>query len=745
MKIHDDEVEVVGDTMVAEEVAMGLHASATAHIMKLLTNLYTNPAKAAVREYTANAWDSHKMSGQKKSVKVTFPTRLQPSFIVEDFGVGMDRDQLKMFGQYGFSTKTDADEENGGFGLGSKVGLALSSQFTVYSVKDGYEEAVVIGLNETGQPVLKFLYASPKPVRQDNGVKVVVPVTNYSDFGEIDIQDFFVGWEPGTITVDKWVNTFSVHDTDYFTPISGYGYLATSMAGRSYDRSSVYGAFRSGLGLVGPVRYDIDWSQVSEMTDKLARTYFSKLVVQLPIGSVDLVPSRETLRYTNRTKDALNSVVRELIDRGRETYVKQINEASNFREALKIRKVAIEQGFTGSYEYNGISMEPQHYDPAVHQTTVTWANVDSHVAPNGKPTFRTDRRSSEINQKDYGDILSLAIRLKEPVLVTGAPKKVENKPRGGGIVHMAGKISSNLARALVGTKGLVAESPEFLDFAYTSIEKSDLDPAILGAFALIIPWSEAEALADAKRREIASAARSGVTRKKKTAADAPIKVTTYGSNGTGYDRQMTLGELDTSAKYILLDHGHIGRRLHRSITTRAGWSQDPTMARAMSRLSNEGYRFITYNKSWKTVEYGKTLTLVDVKDALRQVVKAEYDTFTPGDLSAVHTFNNSVYDTAWAREMPEYYVKQIIRDDTRDWVKTLGSIRELANRVSKLEDTYNVASHLKADLTGINLVGTVSGVDFGERYRLLGNMYINRSSEFELIVEYVNFIDSKWA
>lgn len=741
MKIQDIQVEVVGDLQVAEEVPMGIHAVASGHIMKLLTNLYTNPAAAVLREYTANAWDSHYQGKQKKPVEVTLPSRLSPSFVVQDFGVGMSREQLKLFGQYGFSSKSDDDVENGGFGLGSKVGLAVSDQFTIRSVQGGYEDVVVIGMNENANPVLKFLYLTPQKTTKPDGVSVTIPVSNPDEFQGINLDDFFVGWEPGTIKVNGRLNATSVHDEDMFTSIDGFGYKATPKAPRGYQRNS-YESYHRGMALVGPVRYDINWDEIPEMTDTLAGSYFNDIIVQIPIGAVDLVPSRETLRYTERTKDALATVIRELVDRGKATYVKQINDAATFRDALKVRKKAFDQGFVDEYTYNGVSMTPKTYDEKTIKIGTTWASVSTFVTSNGKNTLRTDRSSGTLNGMSWRSLVEGALMYQEPVLVMGTPDD-RKFTSNNGWVHESAKISSNLARALVETTLVAADAPRKLDFLYTSATESELDEATKGAFALTIEWDDARRYAEAKRKEIASAAQRGVKRGKKTAGDTPVKVLSVFDYGRGYTRETTVSALNTDTKYILLGHDSVGRSMYSAIATVSGYKSRPELSSAAMRLSNAGYVFITHNKSWKTSSYSSLLTLVDYKDALREVVKAEYDRFDPADIAAVNSYENSTYSLSWARQMPKANVKTVLQKETREWLETLGSIRELSLKLDKLRELHKVALNAGVDLTGIDITGTVSGQDFGLRYKMLNDIYINRYTDWELISEYINFIDSK--
>ena len=70
-----------------------------------LIRMYSNPRLAALREYTSNARDSHKQSGYKGPVEVTLPSALHPFLTIKDYGLGLSREEIKGFGQFGRSTK----------------------------------------------------------------------------------------------------------------------------------------------------------------------------------------------------------------------------------------------------------------------------------------------------------------------------------------------------------------------------------------------------------------------------------------------------------------------------------------------------------------------------------------------------------------------------------------------------------------------------------------------------------------
>lgn len=134
-------------------------------IMKHLTDIYSDPLSAAVRETLTNAIDATKMAsrdswGEVSPVivaindvdpeDVVYPDR-HYSLSITDRGVGMTETEiLDNFANYGNSTKIFDLEQSGSKGLGAKAPLAYVSEFTVESVKNGVSTRVVIAKESTG-------------------------------------------------------------------------------------------------------------------------------------------------------------------------------------------------------------------------------------------------------------------------------------------------------------------------------------------------------------------------------------------------------------------------------------------------------------------------------------------------------------------------------------------------------------------------------------------------------------------
>ena len=232
MKLATSQATVEGNLVFKRKIAMRLDDSARALIIKSIIDMYSNPYVAAMREYTSNAYDSHVWAGQSRPVELTLPTRLDPNLIIQDWGIGLSADELEDYSQFGTSTKRDTNDQIGGFGFGSKSGLAVCSRFTVESVKDGKRSVVVIGRDEDG-PQMGML-VEDEPTDQPNSLKVTIPTTETYKFERAITHNFFLGWKPGTILINGKPHTLSVYDTSKFADLGGFGWLSIDSGADRY-------------------------------------------------------------------------------------------------------------------------------------------------------------------------------------------------------------------------------------------------------------------------------------------------------------------------------------------------------------------------------------------------------------------------------------------------------------------------------------------------------------------------------
>jgi hypothetical protein len=337
---NDSIIDKPSDIQIGEQVLMEIDPGAAALILDNLIKMYTNPHLAVLRELTSNAWDSHTKAGQTRAVEVTLPTYDKPELIVQDWGVGLTRDELKMYGQFGRSTKRDNNEENGSFGLGSKSPLSLATQFIVTAVKDGKRNTVVVGRRADGHPVMNFL--DEDDTKDDNGVTVTVPLDQSSKYDNLNDNLFFVGWAPGTILINGQAPTRSVYDGEA-TTLNNVGWVYKSGQLRDLNES------RSVRVLVGPVLYTWKFPSTRTLRKGLSERAIdytlTNSILKVDMGAVDFTPSREGIVDNERTHSVLNNLAELLLVEAELLQQITIDNQPNMKSSLLKWKSAVELGF----------------------------------------------------------------------------------------------------------------------------------------------------------------------------------------------------------------------------------------------------------------------------------------------------------------------------------------------------------------------------------------------------------------
>lgn len=342
-----------------EDIVMGIDADSHVSLMSSMTNLYSDPPLAALREYVANAADAHKAIGQVKPFEVSFtsPYAGNTAVRVKDFGAGLNREELStIYSQYGATTKKDNNKLVGGFGLGSKSGLAVSKFFFLHTVKDGIRIEAQILKNEEGISVLRIL--SEAPTSEKSGTEIILPMKpdQIRHVAE-NIKAHLVGYGMDDVTVNGKRNVYSVHNNEIFIPIRrGNEIVAwiqrvdaedaqspTFVSGRVNHSYSARDALMQAPAVMGGVYYQsfpldsIQNPMVESITNAL-RSYFQSghlLILNVPVGSVNLPPHRDALIDTAKTRQTVANLLAGVqggIDSSCSTYLNSLS----FEEAVKV-------------------------------------------------------------------------------------------------------------------------------------------------------------------------------------------------------------------------------------------------------------------------------------------------------------------------------------------------------------------------------------------------------------------------
>lgn len=304
MRMNTD-VAVIERSGVTEETQFGIQFNAK--MARILSKqIYSNVIQAPIREIICNAWDSHRAAGKLHvPIRVHLPNQMEPWFEVQDAGVGLSADQMRvLYTQYGASTKADSNDDIGGLGLGCKAPFAYTDAFTVTSVHDGVRRSYSLFKNEQGIPAMVFM--GEAACADSNGVTVRVPVKS-QDFDRFRTE---------TQQVLRWFDTpmevtgnalYKRPEPKVVDLVRGeHWYLIES---DYYDRTT-------SVAVMGNVAYPIQSEQVAKRYHGLlGRGAYVQVVMHFQIGELDISPTREELSYDPITikvlEQRLEQVLRE--------------------------------------------------------------------------------------------------------------------------------------------------------------------------------------------------------------------------------------------------------------------------------------------------------------------------------------------------------------------------------------------------------------------------------------------------
>ena len=309
------EANVLVDGQSQESIGMSLDLDSAQILMQMLSkNLYSDDIGSAIRECASNALDSHRRAGVDEPIVVSLKSSSYNNyeFCVEDFGIGLDADDVKnIISKYGKSTKRDSATELGMMGLGFKAPLAYSSSFYFVCRKDGMERKYMMYEGEDTNTI-DLLYE--KETTERNGVKIIIPV-KYTDRWQFNkkIKEQLCYFESVYFDVpeDESINnTFIIsrHEHFQFSEMSTDSRLHICL-------DNVY--------------YPLDFEKLG--IDKI--DFPIALRFSLSDGLYP-TPNRESLRYTQEAKEIIKQKLVDVADYFVTKYNENIEEGNDIKSVI---------------------------------------------------------------------------------------------------------------------------------------------------------------------------------------------------------------------------------------------------------------------------------------------------------------------------------------------------------------------------------------------------------------------------
>lgn len=275
----------------------------------LISGLYENKPQSITREIWSNARDAHVEAGTPdRPFDVTFPSVFNPTFRVRDYGPGMEHAAIMdLYTNLGKSTKEDSNDGVGKFGIGAKSPFSYTDTFSVVAY-DGTTARYYTAIVESGGiPSMNMM--AKQPSDQEPGIEVSFPV----DTG--DVRAFRRAAQRVSYGFDTKPNV--INDSEF----AGWIDLPTVTEGDGWKllRGTLEGYGGTAYAKMGCVLYPINPEALDSLTaDELAFLQ-STVIIEFPIGDLEITPSRESLSYgrneptaqsiTNRVRKIISEVV----------------------------------------------------------------------------------------------------------------------------------------------------------------------------------------------------------------------------------------------------------------------------------------------------------------------------------------------------------------------------------------------------------------------------------------------------
>lgn len=331
--------EKVRTNLESEEIKFELDTLHPEIMIKIVSDMYPNPRRTLMTEYVQNALDSHGEAGKSDvPIRVTLPTQLSPYYIVRDFGVGMTVDTLNDTFRYVFrSTKNTDPDQLGGFGIGKLVFGAYSGIMHVRLYSGTRMEEYIARLKD-GFAGMQFVCGEDS--KEEKGVEIRIPVLK-DDVDSFHQQcHFLYSMLPTRPVVTNYPNFWKEFDEEmkehefYRSPDGNSLLLKKTPA--------IHHAHGGGTAqvLIGGLPFRLDWgifrqsvTQQNKEAPELIKL-FEKLPLYLRVGpnDVDIVPSRDNLKYNKKTCEYLLKALRELRTAVQKKILEQAKSAKTYGE-----------------------------------------------------------------------------------------------------------------------------------------------------------------------------------------------------------------------------------------------------------------------------------------------------------------------------------------------------------------------------------------------------------------------------
>ena len=349
-----------------DQVTCSIDAEDMRYVASLLRNNYSNTRLAVVREVSCNALDANTEAGVTRPIEIKLPTSMNPTFAVRDFGNGLsEEDVFGLYSKYGKSTKRNSNDLIGAWGIGKFAPLSYGDNFTCVSFHNGTKTSYNVFVDENDDTKITKLFEEPSNKPTGLSIEVAVSEEDRKEFGNVVKKFFrffsdsdmpkFVGAEEDFIKTPKKVLS-SKTDEWFF----------------AQDENRGYGHHYYSHVLMGRVAYPLDPNAINVenfVSNESSRRIVQQLLQQsnfyfrVPLGSVRLHHSRESLEYNKATQKEICAILYkvsqdiQIIAKEKLADSEDLWDAKkNYAKVVNALPYQIRSIFENSFEWNGVKI-----------------------------------------------------------------------------------------------------------------------------------------------------------------------------------------------------------------------------------------------------------------------------------------------------------------------------------------------------------------------------------------------------
>jgi hypothetical protein len=353
---------------------------------KILTmlsdNAYSKPIPSILREITSNCFDAHKKAQNTiDNVVINIQqNENEDTKYIEfiDKGTGMSPELIKkVYMQWGNSDKDDNNDYIGGWGLGSKSPFSYTSLFEITTIVDNVKYEYYFHNQQRdkyGNKKFSLDIISTTNTLESNGTTIKIDIKSDNDLesflNNIRLQLSYFNNLTVLVSIDdRAIN----RDCVTYNALSGFnqekiieyktfkyrvintesngGNTWNSISEKIQDRNETEGLFI----IIDSVSYPIDYKQCSELREY--RNFFVGL--KFTIGELEVTINRESINYTDKTKDCILSRFKEFKKELYSLYIEQnIIIENNYLQYIIDKKNKLR---LGNSEYNLVLNMPSAF------------------------------------------------------------------------------------------------------------------------------------------------------------------------------------------------------------------------------------------------------------------------------------------------------------------------------------------------------------------------------------------------